>query len=270
MALFEQAGHSNQCWHTAGNQAIALTLAGRWDEASALRERPLLKERAPAQAVAAFFAFEAAPVAMARTEHLDLEILDAMASVSETGELESVDWLFPLALRAVHHRLAGDRAAFPRACRRVVEVAHRYLGLEDDFPHLWGWTLAWLIQAEEFSTARELLDPVTAVPPIRLTPLLAAELSWLRGSIEALDPASTADPIDVERDLRDGIDALDEFGAVPFRARAQAALGIWLTRQGRTPEAAALLTAARDTFTELRASAWLRELDAEVALSATG
>ena len=48
----------------------------------------------------------------------------------------------------------------------------------------------------------------------------------------------------------------------PDRARGQAALGVWLTDRGRIAEASPHLAAARQTFTELRASGWLRELDA--------
>jgi tetratricopeptide (TPR) repeat protein len=270
LKLHEQAGNSNMCWHTAANLTIVLTLAGRWDEAVALRERPLLKERAPAQTAAAFSTFEAAPVATAREEQLDLEALDALAGIGETGQLESVDWLFPVAIRVLLDRFAGDGSALAGSSRRLIDLAVRYIDLDDDFPHLWAWTLTWLIEAGEFDTARELLAPVTAVAPIRLTPLLAAELPWLRGSIEALDPESVADPAGIERDLRDAIAALAAFGAVPFRARAQATLGLWLTRHGRSAEAAPHLSAARETFTELRATAWLRDLDSALSLAATG
>jgi hypothetical protein len=258
------------CWHAAGNLTIVLTLAGRWDEAIALRELPLLKERAPAQSAAAFFGFEATLVAAAREEQLDLAALDALAGIGETGQLESVDWLFPVAIRALLDRHAGDGAALVESARRLTDLAVRYVDLDDDFPHLWAWALTWLVEAGEFATARELLAPVTAVAPIRLTPLLAAGLPWLRGTIEALDPDSAAEPADVERDLRDAIDALGAFGAVPFRARAHATLGIWLTRQGRAAEAAPLLTAARETFTELRATAWLRDLESALSLAAAG
>jgi len=74
----------------------------------------------------------------------------------------------------------------------------------------------------------------------------------------------------VERDLLDGIAALDAFGAAPSRARGQATLGIWLTQRGRPAEASPHLAAARATYTELRAAAWLDELDAALSVSAAG
>ena len=116
----------------------------------------------------------------------------------------------------------------------------------------------------------ELLHVVTGVPPTRWLPLLAAQVPRLRGTIEASDPASVVEPAEVEADLLAGIAALDDFGAVPDRVRAQATLGAWLTRQGRSAEAAPYLAAARGTFEQLRAATLLRDLDAALFLSATG
>jgi class 3 adenylate cyclase/tetratricopeptide (TPR) repeat protein len=270
MTLNEQTGNSNQCWHTAGNLSIALTLAGRWDEAATLRDRPLLRERPPAQAPAAVFEFEWAVIAAAREDEVDLDTLDTLAAISETGQLESVDMMYPVANRAQHARARGDSAILIASCRRLVEVANKYSALDDDFPHLWSHAVGWLVDAQDFAGARELLHPVTDVAPTRWNPLLAAQLPRLRGTIEALDPASTADPAEIEKDLLDGIAALEDFGAKPDRARAQATLGIWLTRQGRSAEAAAHLNAARETFAELRATAWLRELDSAMSLAVAG
>jgi hypothetical protein len=92
----------------------------------------------------------------------------------------------------------------------------------------------------------------------------------LRGTLASLDPQSAADLTDIENDLRSAIAALDDIGAIPDRARTQAALGVWLTRQARSADAASHLSAARDTFTDLRATAWLHVLDATLSLAAAG
>jgi class 3 adenylate cyclase/tetratricopeptide (TPR) repeat protein len=270
MTLNEQTGNSNQCWHTAANLSIALTLAGRWDEAATLRDRPMLRERQPARAPAAVFEFEWALIAAARQGEIDLDALDALAAISETGQLESVDMMYPVANRALHARVRGDSATLVASCRRLVELANKYSALDDDFPHLWSHAVGWTVEAQDFAGARELLRPVSDVSPTRWNPLLAAELPRLRGTIEAIDPASTVHPTVIEKDLRDGIAALDEFGAAPDRARAQATLGLWLTQQGRSADATPHLAAARATFTDLRATAWLRDLDAALSMAATG
>ncbi|MDT4946138.1 MAG: hypothetical protein QOH14_2871 [Pseudonocardiales bacterium] len=270
MTICEQIGNSSLCWHTAINQSIALTIAGRWDEVAALRDRPLLTERQPAPMHEASFQLESAHIAAARDEGVDLIALDRLAAGAENSNLESYDTLFPATNRAMHARISGDTATLISSCHRVVELAFRYNALDDDFPHLWALAVEWMIDAQDFPGARELLRPVTDVPPTRWSPLLAAELPRLRGTIEALDPDSTTDPADVERDLLDGIAALAAFGAVPDQARTQATLGTWLTRQGRSADATAHLAAARATFTELRATAWLRELQTAISLAAAG
>jgi hypothetical protein len=44
-------------------------------------------------------------------------------------------------------------------------------------------------------------------------------------------------------------------------ARARAAYGVWLTRQGRVADAEPLVAEARTTYASLGAVAWLAELD---------
>jgi tetratricopeptide (TPR) repeat protein len=270
MSVNEQTGSTNMSWHVALNQAIALTLAGGWDEVATLRDRPLLRERPPERAQAAVLELERALIAFARDEEVDLAELDELAAISESGHPDSVATMYYVADRALHARVRNEREVVVAACRRTVELALKYVLLEDDFPHLWASAVGWLIEVQDYAGARDLLRPVADVPPTRLSPLLTAQLPRLRGTIEALDPAAKADPAVIEQDLLDGITLLDSFGAVPDRARAQAALGVWLTRHGRAADAAPHLTAARETFTELRATAWLRELDSAVSLAAAG
>jgi hypothetical protein len=147
-------------------------------------------------------------------------------------------------------------------------LAYRFVVLEDDFPHLWVAATSWALEAGDSAAARELLAVVNDVPAPRLNPYLAAELPRLRAMIEVADPAAGADPAVIEADLVNAIAALDKFGAVPDRARAQATLGSWLWRSGRPGDAAPQLDAARATFTELGAAAWLRDLDDALAQSA--
>jgi len=269
MSVTEQTGNTQMCWHTAANQAIALTIAGRWDEVSALRDRPLLRERPPERLQAAIFACELGFIALARDDEVDLAELDALASIGESGE-PVVGGFYFAAVRGVHARAGGDTAALVQACRRTVELAHTFIGLEDDFPHLWAAAVGWTVEARDFTAARDLLRLVNDIPAPRLSPLVAGQLARLRGTIEAADRSSTAEPSRVESDLVHGIAALDEFGAIPDRARAQATLGRWLARQGRAVDADPYLKAARETFIDLRASAWLRELESAPPLHAVG
>jgi hypothetical protein len=55
---------------------------------------------------------------------------------------------------------------------------------------------------------------------------------------------------------------------VPYRARTEAELGLWLAEQGRVDEAAPLLDSARAGYTALGASVWLERLEAQLASGA--
>jgi hypothetical protein len=178
--------------------------------------------------------------------------------------------MFYLACAAAHARATGDTERLLAACREVVVTAYRHNTLEDDFPSLWNRAVDWTIEAGDYAGARELLKPVAEAPAPRLNPLLAAQLPRLRGSLEAADPNSAVDAAVIEKDLLDGIAGLDSLSLVPDRARAQAALGRWLAGQGRHAEAEPHLAAARQTFVELRANAWLRDLGGTASLSAVG
>jgi class 3 adenylate cyclase/tetratricopeptide (TPR) repeat protein len=269
-ALWEQGGNTVHAWNTVANEATALTHLGRWDELAAFGERPLLQELQPAAAEEALLNFMLAQVALARGETLDRPTLERLAANWQPGKLESIDDLLFVACGTTLARDADDKPALVHLCRELVRTAFQHIGLEDDFPAVWIRAVDWTVEAGDLDAARELLGFVANAPRTRLNPMLAAHLPRLRGTIEAADPNSELDPEAIDKDLRDAIAALDDLGVVPDRARAQATLGRWLAGQGRQAEAEPYLAAARQTFTELRANAWLRDLDGTPSLSVAG
>jgi hypothetical protein len=246
----------------ACNVAMACRMLGRWDEVGALTDLPSIADSIADDLVEArWIVVERAIIGLARGEqHFDLP-----ESKPDEGGILAIWNPLPSGILAF---AAQDYAGALAAAREALAACMDQMGLVDDFCHHWTLAIDWALAAREYDVARELLAVVEQAPPGQVEPLVAAELPRLRGSVEADDPASTADPASVEADLRAGIEALDRFGAAPDRARAQATLGLWLRRQGRTAEAAALLSAARATFGELRAAAWLRELDAALSPAA--
>ncbi|HWC45147.1 MAG TPA: hypothetical protein VG868_03445, partial [Casimicrobiaceae bacterium] len=269
--LGEQIGNTMMCWYAAINMTSALTLAGQWDEVAIVLDRPLLHERPPERVFTTVAATRPATIALARGTEIDLAEYESLATEPETRAGEGqVDTLFYAAMRAVYARASGQTDLLVPTCHRVLELALKYVPFEDDFSHLWALAVDLLLEVRAFTDARELLRPVQDVPANRLSSLLAGELLRLEGTVEVLDPTSTADAAAIERHLLDAIARLDEVGAMPDRARAQATLGTWLWRSGRSAEAAPHLDAARSTFTELRAVVWLKELDDALAQSAAG
>ena len=79
----------------------------------------------------------------------------------------------------------------------------------------------------------------------------------LRGLVGAVGGAPE---VEVEGDLRIGIDALDRFGAVGAAARGAEDLGRWLLLRGRHDEARTYLANARETYRALGADGWLDHL----------
>ncbi len=158
-----------------------------------------------------------------------------------------------------HARASGDRV-------RAAEIADAALphvlatgGIDDDFPWLWPPLVRAAVAAGDVACAERLLAPVETAAPGIITPAVSAEAHWLRGLVAALrgDDAAT-----VEEELRTGISALQAFGALGMRAQAQEDLARWLTEQGRSTDAEPLLTAARETYTEIGADGWLARLNA--------
>ena len=269
-ALHEQAGFLPHVWVAVVNQAITLTNIGRWDELDAVVDRPSMQGTTPPLPIQSIIAFQRAQVAIARGVDVDTASLEKFAEALQPGQLETLDDMFYLACGAAIAKARGDAPGVVTSCRRLVDSAHRYNGLDDDFPSLWNRAVDWTIDAGAIEAARDLLVPVATAATSRLNALLAAQLPRLRATIEATDPATTADPATIEGDLMDAIAALDRLGTVPDRARAQATLGRWLVGQGRRADAEAHLAAARRTFVELGAHAWLRDLEGTTSLSAAG
>jgi len=270
LALYIQSGSLGQAWNAVANEATALANLGRWDELGALSDRPFLGDVDAPAPEEALLQSHLAYIASVRDEPLDRPVLERLAAHLQPGQIESLDDMLFVACAAALAHEAGDSAHLVATCRQLVANAFKYIDLEDDFPTLWNRAVQWTIEAGDLDAARELLRYVSDAPSSRLNAMLAAELPRLRGTIEAVDPATSVDPAEIETDLHDAIAKLGALGLVPDRARAQATLGRWLSGQGRHAEAQPHLAAARQTFTDLRANAWLRELDATPSLSVAG
>jgi hypothetical protein len=103
----------------------------------------------------------------------------------------------------------------------------------------------------------QIVEQAAARPPAGLRGNLA-----LWGALAA--PPETTDDVVEERYLT-ALREYDAWGSPVYVARAQAAYGTWLTKQGRRDEAEPLLHDARTTFESLGAVAWLAELDRELS-----
>ena len=154
----------------------------------------------------------------------------------------------------------GDRAEAARIAAGSIDMLLATMGIDDDFMVLWPPLVQAALANHDTDLAERLLAPVTTAQPGIVAPVVAAQSHRLQGLVAA---ERGDDPHTVESHFRAGIEGLDAFGAVGYRAQTQEELARWLFTQNRTAEAETLIDAARKTYTEIGATGWLAHLDAD-------
>ena len=148
-------------------------------------------------------------------------------------------------------------AEFDDLFATAVRAVETYLGVADDFHHMWALAMDLAVEVgdlQDESAVLALVDGVNVALPVGLRAHRARH-----AAIAARRDG--APPEAVEHQYRAAMALYDEWGAVAFTARAQGELGAWLSREGRTMEAIPLLDAARTTLSVAGARRWLDDLD---------
>jgi class 3 adenylate cyclase/tetratricopeptide (TPR) repeat protein len=242
-----------QTWYgfAALNHLIGLWSAGRYDEArQRLHEA---REHTDDQGILATMGTIEGWLCDARGDPVpgrEVAVGDA------TDDEATLAWLTSHDLTAA--RVAGDHPAAAALAAVTMDHLLAVSGIEDDFFVLWPPLVLAALAAGDLDLAERLLRPVAAAQSGRVSAGVAAQWLRVRGLVAA---ARGDDPASVEADLRAGIAALDAFGMVGERARAQEELARWLVGQGRAGEADPLLAAARASYSEIGAPGWLAQLD---------
>ena len=160
----------------------------------------------------------------------------------------------------------GDLATAVGHAEASVERMVEDAGLADDFVNVWPRAVRVAVAAGDLPLARKLVSVVEDAQPGLVSTAVRAHLLVLRAVVVVQD---AGDPVAVEADLVAGVTALDEYGSPPYRARAQEDLGNWLVAQGRYVDAQPYLEAARATYTQLNATAWLERMTPRVSAAPT-
>jgi class 3 adenylate cyclase len=178
---------------------------------------------------------------------------DPAEVVAGTPEVEETAFYLDLA-RALVQAFAGNRTAVATATA-ATDAAYDASGLYEDFTLFFDASVqiaATFGDAGLFERLRRIVDDDGATPP--------AGLAGHRALADALDE-SVAATVDVEACFAEALRRYEAWGSTVHLARARATYGVWLTRRGRLAEAEPLVDAARATYAELGAVAWLTDLD---------
>jgi class 3 adenylate cyclase/tetratricopeptide (TPR) repeat protein len=169
------------------------------------------------------------------------------------------------AMRALVHAMraadGGDGAVADlvvRSCRQMFD----YGGLLDDFavPFVLGVDL--LSEQDQAGALVELVALVDDQP--RTRPPVGVRYGYHRARA-LLGWRGGADSGDIESDFLEAIAQARAWHSEPWLARVSADFAVWLSRNGRSDEAAEPLRAAREGYARLGAARWSEQLEAALA-----
>jgi class 3 adenylate cyclase/tetratricopeptide (TPR) repeat protein len=242
LELNRQAADAWGTWLATASLLMARTIAGRDDDDS--DDNSWLYEAVLAESAGLRYMYEALRYlrAVERGEspspavaEMDEAVIDAVGpEMLQEGAL----------IRLARAReVGGLREQALALAESTVSARAERGGTVEWLPYLWSTAVDWLLEAgtpEDVAAAGTAVAVVAAAQERREL-ALTAEVRRLRAALALADPTAAVDDEAVERDLREAIEALEEYGAVPHRARAQRVLGRFLADRGRADEAAAVL-----------------------------
>ncbi|HEY3550086.1 MAG TPA: adenylate/guanylate cyclase domain-containing protein [Gaiellaceae bacterium] len=259
LELARRIGARSVEWTVLGEMTYALSMLGRWDEATArFEEIPEVQLQAGPQVSSVLNGVLELLLHRGRLEQAR-ELLGRFEGLGRSGEVQ-MQGGYEAAVAAV--RLAeGSHEAALTAAERAVATAES-IGIDSQGAKLG------LVHALEAASAlgqrakvNELLGMVDERPPGLRAPLLEATAHRFRAHLAGDDPGADRHFTAAAAQLR----VLE----LPFYfAVVQLEHGEWLTARGRPDDGQPLLAEARGTFEHLQAQPWVERVDG-VAPSAT-
>ncbi len=251
MEAARRSGAVGQLDFTRFNYLLALWVAGRLSEAADLLES--LEETAADPAIVVSLPAVGAWLADAR----GLPVPDLESFVESDNQS---DRAWQSSYQIAQAAAAGETERAARLAEDALGPLVVASGLDDDFLVLWSPIVEAALASGDTERVNRMLAPVDEAAATVVSPAVSAQHQRLHGLLRAL----RGDESDlVEADLRAGVAALTDFGAVGWAARASQDLARWLTDQDRKEEAQEFIDHARATYREIGAHGWLERLDAE-------
>ena len=178
---------------------------------------------------------------------------------ASTGSYVELNWRsWDSHVRALQAWTAGHRTEALELVEECLNLSLADAGLTDDYPVQMPRLMWIVLEARDFELGGSVVAQIEGAPKGLDCAGLHAYAHTFRGLLGCLSGEETES---AEIEVRQGIAELEAYGAIPDRAIAQEHLARWLIEQGRSVDAAPLLEAARSTYAELGATAWLERLD---------
>ena len=230
-------------------------LLGRWDEAMAIAEEV---REAPAAEDLLNIAVELFPVVLIDAFRGNFDdarsFLDRFASLAESDDVQArLSYLTTLAgmLNA-----EGKHAEALAVTEEVLERALSF-GMVSAMKDSTAYALEAAFELGETDRVRTLVAGIDAKRRGEVTPYFQAEAARFRAKLAAQD----GDNETADREFVQAEGFFHDMGMRFCVAKTQAEHGEWLSSQGQTEAADALLGEARQVFAELGARPWLERLD---------
>ena len=247
VAVSRQAGDSNMTDFALTNASFTWWLAGEWDRLES--ELTEWLESRPTSATSAVLRLMLSQVRLARGQSFDAQTEDLPDSEDPWEQLGKD--LFLAHVELARHQVPRSAAGAAAAVHHTFDTGE----MLEDFEVGWAPAVELQLRAGDVDEAEALLALATPLLGGRSRPLIRGEHARLRGMLEA---AKGQDP---EVDLREAERVFELYGAPYLLACTRLELGRWLGAQGRGDEAAPLLTKARETFVQLRATPSIEDVD---------
>jgi class 3 adenylate cyclase/tetratricopeptide (TPR) repeat protein len=243
------------------NLLLALWDRGRWAETEeTLNRHHGVAEESPTDDVTMLITDSAVGAFMNAARGLPFATAWSADGRPVRDDPSDIAWLS--FFEAIQARSSGDLDSAVRLAADATEGMYALSGTWDDCIHMWPAAVEMALENGDDTTITgllELIDGQSKGPVCKGMRIHRKRIAGLL-AIRHGGPAET-----VETALREAITEYEDWGAMPYRARAQAELGAWLVGQGRASEATSLLDSARAAFAELGATAWLDHLESQLS-----
>jgi hypothetical protein len=250
IAIVRRLGDRQWGAYMLGSAANVYWNAGRWDDIVAIGKDHLIEVQDDFSPLRALLFSYLSAVQQARGLAVYVpQLTDMPSGMRADVILEAAQAL----LTSYARRAAGDVHGAAALSAQSVTLMVAASGIDDDFPLFWTTALDDQFEIGDVATARSIVDHVANAPIGHVTLLLRAMLPWMKARLAV----AAGERLDSDAAYIASEQALREFGAPFYLAKALLDHASWLEAQGDVVVAQVCLAEARELLAGLGATPWL-------------